>query len=107
MSYTNGQRLSLAEWVVLCLLNQEEEPTYGLMLVGLLENDGSLGQVWTVPRGIVYRALRRLHALGLVKKLGEERSTHGPVRWLFRISPSGQDRATAWLSSPVEHPRDV
>ena len=32
------ERLSLAEWLVLCLVR--EEPTYGLVLVGLLARDG-------------------------------------------------------------------
>jgi PadR family transcriptional regulator AphA len=105
-----GPRLTLAEWVVLCLLQEEprrDEPTYGLVLVNLLDPDGSLGQVWSVPRGIVYRALRRLTALGLIQKLGEQRSSHGPVRWLYRITPAGREQATAWLGSPVEHARDV
>jgi hypothetical protein len=41
-------RLSLAEWLVLCLAR--EEPTYGLVLAGLLARDGRLGQIWPVPR---------------------------------------------------------
>ena len=107
MDKVTSQRLSLAEWAVLCLLHEEDEPTYGLILVGLLDRGGSLGRVWTVPRAIVYRALRRLTALGLIQELGEQRSSVGPVRWLYQISPAGRERATAWLSSPVEHPRDV
>ncbi len=107
MNKVPSQRLSLAEWTVLCLLNEEEEPTYGLVLVGLLDRGGSLGRVWTVPRAIVYRALRRLTDLGLIQELGEQRSRVGPVRWLYQVSPAGRERATAWLSRPVEHPRDV
>jgi DNA-binding PadR family transcriptional regulator len=107
MNSVPRQRLSLAEWAVLGLLHEEQEPTYGLVLVGLLDRDGSLGRVWTVPRAIVYRALRRLTELGLIQELGEQRSRVGPVRWLYQISPAGRDRAVAWLSRPVEHPRDV
>ena len=44
MTEPEPERLSLAEWLVLCLVR--EEPTYGLVLVGLLARDGSLGQVW-------------------------------------------------------------
>jgi hypothetical protein len=36
---TEQERLSLAEWLVLCLVR--EEPTYGLILVGLLARDGT------------------------------------------------------------------
>jgi hypothetical protein len=40
-------RLSLAEWLVLCLVR--EQPTYGLVLVGLLVRNGSLGRVTERP----------------------------------------------------------
>ena len=99
------ERLSLAEWLVLCLVR--EEPTYGLVLVGLLARDGSLGQVWSVPKAVVYRALPRLEALGLIRTVGEQRTRHGPVRWLYEATPAGQAAVTAWLSTPVEHARDV
>ena len=40
--------LSLAEGLVLCLVR--EKPTYGLVLAELLAPDGSIGQIWSVPR---------------------------------------------------------
>ena len=83
-----GQRLSLAEWQVLCLVR--EEPTYGLVLVGLLARDGSLGQVWSVPKAVVYRALQRLEQLGLIRTVGEQRTSQGPVRSLYEATPAGQ-----------------
>ena len=43
------RRLSLAEWLVLCLVR--EEPTYGLVVAGLLDYNGSLGRVGTSRRG--------------------------------------------------------
>ena len=100
-----GQRLSLAEWQVLCLVR--EEPTYGLVLVGLLARDGCLGQVWSVPKAVVYRALQRLEQLGLIRTVGEQRTSQGPVRSLYEATPAGQTAAGAWLSTPVEHARDV
>jgi PadR family transcriptional regulator AphA len=100
-----GQRLSLAEWQVLCLVR--EEPTYGLVLVGLLARDGSLGQVWSVPKAVVYRALQRLEQLGLLRTVGEQRTSQGPVRSLYEATPAGHAAAGAWLSTPVEHARDV
>ena len=105
MTAPGGQRLSLAEWLVLCLVR--EEPTYGLVLVGLLARDGSLGQVWAVPKAVVYRALQRLEALGLIRTVGEQRTSQGPVRSLFEATAAGQSAAVAWLSTPVEHARDV
>jgi len=99
------ERLSLAEWLVLCLVR--EEPTYGLVLVGLLTRDGSLGQVWSVPKAVVYRALQRLEAFGLIRTAGEQRTSQGPVRSLYQATPPGETAAAAWLGAPVQHPRDV
>ena len=102
---TEPERLSLADWLVLCLVR--EEPTYGLVLVGLLARDGSLGQVWSVPKAVVYRALQRLEALGLIRTIGEQRTSQGPVRSLHQVTPAGEAAASAWLGAPVQHPRDV
>ena len=105
MTEVEPERLSLAEWLVLCLVR--EEPTYGLVLVGLLARDGSLGQVWSVPKAVVYRALQRLEAFGLIRTAGEQRTSQGPVRSLYQATPVGEAAAAAWLGTPVAHPRDV
>jgi DNA-binding PadR family transcriptional regulator len=99
------ERLSLGEWVVLCLVR--EDPTYGRVLVGLLARDGPVGQVWSVPKAVVYRALPRLEALGLIRAVGEQRTSLGPVRSLFEVTPAGCEAALAWLGTPVEHARDI
>ena len=99
-------RLSLAEWLVLCLVR--EEPTYGLVIAQLLERDGSLGRIWSVPKGSVYFALQRLELLGLIRMAGRQQSSQGgPARSLLEATPAGRAAAQAWLSTPVEHARDV
>ena len=105
MTEPEPERLSLAEWLVLCLVR--EEPTYGLVLVGLLARDGSLGQVWSVPKAVIYRALQRLEALGLIRTVEVQRTSQGPVRSLCKATPAGEAAAAAWLGTPVRHPRDV
>jgi PadR family transcriptional regulator AphA len=105
MTEQEQERLSLADWLVLCLVR--EEPTYGLILVGLLARDGTLGQVWSVPKAVVYRALQRLEVLGLIRTVGEQRTSQGPVRSLYQVTPAGTAAAAAWLGTPVQHPRDV
>src|ERR1700749_3830954 len=105
MTEQGQERLSLAEWLVLCLVR--EEPTYGLVLVGLLARDGPVGQVWSVPKAVVYRALQRLEMLGLIQTTGEQRTSQGPVRSLYAATASGQLAADRWLGTPAEHPRDV
>jgi PadR family transcriptional regulator AphA len=98
-------RLSLAEWLVLCLVR--EGPTYGLIVAGLLDRNGSLGQIWYVPKGTVYLALQRLELLGLIRTTGEQRTSRGPARSLLEATPAGRAAAQAWLNTPVEHARDV
>jgi DNA-binding PadR family transcriptional regulator len=100
------RRLSLAEWLVLCLVR--EKPTYGLVIAGLLDRDGSLGRIWSVPKASVYRARQRLELLGLIRTAGREHASQGgPARTLLAVTPAGRAAAQAWLSTPVEHPRDV
>jgi DNA-binding PadR family transcriptional regulator len=91
---------------VLCLVR--EEPTYGLVLVGRLDRSGSLGQIWSVSKATVYLALQRLEQLGLIRAAGQQGSPRGgPARSLLEATPAGQAAARAWLSTPVEHVRDV
>jgi DNA-binding PadR family transcriptional regulator len=97
--------LSLAEWLVLCLVC--EKPRHGFDIARVLGRDGSMGQVWRVPKPVVYRALQRLEQLGLVHGGEQQVSSQGPVRSLVDATPAGRDAATAWLARPVEHTRDV
>jgi DNA-binding PadR family transcriptional regulator len=100
-----GPRLSLTEWLVLCLAC--EGPTHGFAIARLLGQEGSLGQVWRVPKPVIYRALPRLEELGLVRDLGEQPTNLGPVRSLVEATGAGQQASAAWLARPVGHLRDV
>ncbi len=97
--------LSLAEWLVLCLVR--EQPTHGFALARLLSADGELGRIWRVPKPVVYRALGRLDQLDLVSSAGQEPSAQGPARTLVRVTAAGRRLAAGWLSRPASHNRDV
>ena len=97
--------LSLAEWLVLCLVR--EEPRHGFALARILGREGSMGQIWRVPKPVIYRAMQRLELLGLVQVAEQQASSHGPVRSLIRPTRAGREAATDWLTRPVEHTRDV
>lgn len=97
--------MSLAEWLVLCLIC--ERPAHGFALAALLGPDGEMGQVWRVPKPVVYRALQRLERLGLVQTTEQQPSSQGPVRSLVDATSSGRETAAAWLSRPAGHNRDV
>jgi len=102
----DGHRLSLAEWLVLCLVR--DEATYGLVIAQLLDRDGSLGRIWSIPKGSVYVAVHRLELLGLIRTAGKQpASKGGPDRTLLKATRAGRAAAQAWLSRPVEHARDV
>jgi DNA-binding PadR family transcriptional regulator len=105
MSAGQDPPLSLAEWLVLCLVC--EKPMHGFALAALLGPDGELGRVWRVPKPVVYRALQRLDQLGLVQITGQEPSNHGPVRSPVVPTHNGRNEAAEWLTRPADHNRDV
>jgi PadR family transcriptional regulator AphA len=96
--------LSLAEWLVLCLVR--EKPRHGFAIARILDHEGSMGRVWRVPKPVIYRALQRLEQLELVATT-EEPSTQGPVRSLTDATAAGRREAAAWLGRPASHNRDV
>lgn len=97
--------LSLSEWLVLCLVC--EEARHGFAIARLLGPGGTIGQVWRVPKPVVYRSLQRLEQGGLVRTAGLETSSEGPVRSLIDATPAGRDAASAWLAQPASRNRDV
>jgi DNA-binding PadR family transcriptional regulator len=105
MTVPGERSLSLAEWLVLCLVC--EEPRHGFAIARLLDSDGSMGRVWRVPKPVVYRALQRLGQLGLVRTAEQQPSSQGPVRSLIDATGPGRRAAADWLARPAEHTRDV
>jgi DNA-binding PadR family transcriptional regulator len=105
MNPPEERSLSLAEWLVLCLVC--EQPRHGFAIARLLDSDGSLGQIWRVPKPVVYRALQRLEHLGMVRVAEQQASNQGPVRSLVDAAGPGRQAASAWLTRPVWHNRDV
>jgi DNA-binding PadR family transcriptional regulator len=105
MTSPDEPRLSLSEWVVLCLIC--EGPIHGFAVSASLARDSDLGQIWHVPKAVVYRAVDRLESLGYVQATGQEPSSRGPVRSLAKATRSGRSAAKAWLAAPAAHPRDV
>ncbi len=105
MTSAEEHSLSLSEWLVLCLVC--EQPRHGFAIARLLEAEGSLGRVWRVPKPVIYRALQRLEQLGLVQTTEQQPSSQGPVRSLIDATPAGREAASAWLTRPVSHNRDV
>jgi DNA-binding PadR family transcriptional regulator len=98
-------KLSLAEWVVLCLVS--EKPTHSFAIASLLAKDGALGQVWHVPKAVAYRSAARLVQLGLITAAEKQPSHLGPARSQLEVTAKGEQAARDWLRQPVTHPRDI
>jgi DNA-binding PadR family transcriptional regulator len=105
MPATEEPTLSLAEWLVLCLVC--EKPQHGFAIARLLGANGDLGRIWRVPKPVVYRSLQRLEDAGLLQSTDPEPSTMGPVREPVRTTAMGRKLAAAWLTKPAGHARDV
>lgn len=97
--------LSLNEWAVLGLL--AERPRHGYDIAAELGPDAAVGQVWRVERRFVYRALDRLEGLGLARPARAEPGDAGPPRTVYAATAEGAAAVDGWLSTPVDHLRDV
>src|ERR1700722_19285550 len=100
---TEQPSLSLAEWVVLGVVC--EQPTHGFAIAQLTAPDGELGRAWQLPRPVVYRALGRLAAAGLIAAEGIEPG-QGPRRTIYAATAAGRGAAGRWLQTPVGHVRE-
>ncbi len=97
--------LSLNEWAVLGVL--VDKPRHGYDIAAALRSGSPVGDVWHLTRQLVYRALERLEALGLVEPRRTEASTAGPPRTLYGATARGRADLRRWLVTPVRHIRDV
>jgi PadR family transcriptional regulator AphA len=91
--------------VVLALV--AEEPRHGFAVAKELAPEAMLGEVWTVRRPLVYRALDHLRDASLAEPVRTEAGAQGPHRTVYRATRAGAARVTRWLDQPVDHPRDV
>jgi len=105
MPQQRGPELSLAEWLVLCLVS--ERPMHGFAIASLLAEDGGLGRIWHVRKMVVYRAAHRLEQLGLIVASDKQPTSQGPARVPLWATPEGRQAAGAWLRQPACHARDI
>jgi DNA-binding PadR family transcriptional regulator len=96
--------MALAEWTVLVLLSQR--PAHGFAVSQLTAPDGELGRIWRIPRPVVYRAIGRLVEAGFITPASVEPGL-GPQRTIYTVTQPGRQEAERWLSTPVEHVRDI
>src|SRR6201999_199226 len=78
----------------------------GFGLAKALAPDGEIGDVWTVPRQLVYRALTKLEELELITPVAPEAGA-GPVRTIVSLTPAGRRAVDRWLYEPAARVRDA
>ncbi len=105
MSPTPQPSLSPGDWAVLGVV--AEGPTHGFAIARLFAEEGELGQIWTLPRPVVYQALAKLTQLQLVEERSTERTRRGPQRTIVGVTPGGRRAVATWLREPVPHVRDL
>lgn len=68
--------------------------------------EGSLGAVLTHSRPVVYRAIKQLESMGLITS-SEAVGARGQLKWTLACTAAGRRAAREWLTSPVQHLRDM
>lgn len=96
---------SLTEWAALGVLC--ERPAHGWDVARRFRPEDDFGQVWSVSRALVYRAIVILRELGYVVDKGSKASSQGPHRTLLAPTPRGRAALRRWLSRPARHVRDL
>ena len=97
--------LSPGDWAVLGVVT--EGATHGFAVAQLMAPNGALGRVWSLPRPVVYQALKKLTGLGLIVERAVESSDRGPQRTIVAATSQGHRAVVRWLAAPVEHVREV
>ena len=86
------------------LVNQ---PMHGFELAKSFEAGSWLGEVFTAQRPVVYRALKTLDSKSLLVTGPKETTGRGPARTPVEVNAAGRQAFHRWVSTPVEHMRDV
>ena len=73
----------------------------------MLAASGTLGQVWRVPKPVVYRSLQRLEQWGLCGRPEWRPPARARSGSLVDATPAGREAASAWLARPASRTRDV
>jgi len=91
-----------AEYPVLGVL--ASGPAHGYDICRCLQTE--LGAVWNLGRSQIYALLAKLEREGLVvhERVGQENL---PARNIFSLTSSGQEVFGKWLTTPVNHVRDM
>ncbi len=91
------------EYSILGLLKLQ--PMHGYEMFQRLDN-GTLGQIIRLEMSQMYGLLKKLEKLGYIETTQETLGSR-PPRKIHSLTPTGDAVLQAWLTQPVEKPRDI
>lgn len=97
--------LLLGEWACLGVIASGR--THGFDVARRLAPDGDLGRVWSLSRALTYRGIDQLADRGYIEPVSVEPGRAGGTRTVYGITRAGRSRLRGWLTTPVEHLRDL
>lgn len=96
--------LDLVEGACLVLIGGGQ--SHGYLLAKQFEPTATLGEVLTLTRPVVYRAIKTLEAQKLIRSV-DSLGSRGQLKFELRCTSEGRHAAQQWLSRPVSHIRDM
>jgi len=105
MHMPSGRVPSLSfEFVILALLIPG--PKHGYDIYKEMEAWTGLEEVWKLKQSMLYADLNKLEKLGYVSSMPPDLQ-FSPPRVHFEITQEGRAALAAWLSTPVQKPREI
>ena len=101
---TTKKPLDLVEGACLVLIS--DGISHGYQLAKQFESSTALGEVLTLTRPVVYRAIKALEAQQLIRSV-DSVGSRGQLKFTLKCTADGERQAKQWLSEPVSHIRDL
>jgi PadR family transcriptional regulator AphA len=101
----SGTELLTGEWAVLGLLNAT--PSHGFALAKELAPGGEIGRIWALSRPLTYRAIDKLLEREFIEARAEQPGRAGGNRTIFAATRAGRAAFRIWVTTPVEHLREL
>lgn len=105
MARSSPDSLLVGEWACLGILCAG--PRHGFAVAARVRPDADLGRIWSMSRALTYRSLDQLLERGLVAERRHEPGVAGGTRTILGATRHGHIAFRRWVTSPVEHVRDL